>query len=455
MARAKNTGSKDSSKPQTLKDAPAKVVATSEKTVPATPEIKAPSSKETVKGATSNAAGTNPKTSAASAQATSKVAVEKVSDAKKVASTTDLKVSDKPEEKKTPTATGPATTSAKIETKPESTAKDAAPTAAAAQSKPTATQQSSSTTPQKQGGSVFWPLVLGGVIAAVLGFMASEANLLGFRSEGGDIRTALDKQAGQIAALESAEAPAVDLSGIEGEVAQFTETLNAIEERLAVLENRPAATGAIGDGADSAAYAADLAQMQAALQQQRSEIEGLLENAQSIEEATAAAAQAAAIQAGVSKVIAAIGTGSGFAEVIIDLENAGVADLPQPLTAAAQEGVVTLSNLQSRFPDAARDALASARAAGLDGEYDNGVTSFLRRQLGARSVQPREGSDPDAVLSRAEAAVRDGDLSEALNEIDNLPEDVQSAMADWLADARARVAAEAAINDLSQRLTAN
>ena len=79
----------------------------------------------------------------------------------------------------------------------------------------------------------------------------------------------------------------------------------------------------------------------------------------------------------------------------------------------------------------------------------------MRRQLGARSVQPREGSDPDAVLSRAEAAVRDGDLSEALNELDNLPEDVQSAMADWLADARARVAAEAAINDLSQRLTAN
>ena len=70
-------------------------------------------------------------------------------------------------------------------------------------------------------------------------------------------------------------------------------------------------------------------------------------------------------------------------------------------------------------------------------------------------MQPKEGSNPDAVLSRAEADLRDGRLSEALGEIDTLPDDVTSAMADWLADARARAGAESAINDLSQSLTAN
>ncbi len=70
-------------------------------------------------------------------------------------------------------------------------------------------------------------------------------------------------------------------------------------------------------------------------------------------------------------------------------------------------------------------------------------------------MAPREGDDPDAVLSRAEAAVRDGRVADALTEIETLPAPVQDAMADWLASARARAATEAAVQDLSQRLTAN
>ena len=39
--------------------------------------------------------------------------------------------------------------------------------------------------------------------------------------------------------------------------------------------------------------------------------------------------------------------------------------------------------------------------------------------------------------------------------IETLPAPAQDAMAEWLADARARQAAETAANELSQRLTAN
>lgn len=307
----------------------------------------------------------------------------------------------------------------------------------------------------KRSGSIFWPFVLGGVVAAALGFAASEANLLGFRSQGGDIQTALDTQSAEIAALKDAVPPQVDLSGLEQEIAGLSETVQAFENRIATLEERPVASSGDGSGGDTSAYAAELEQMQAALEKQRSEIEGLLKNAQSIEEATAASARAAAIQAGVSKVTAAISTGSAYEGAVDALKEAGVNDLPQPLVDGAADGVATLSNLQSRFPDAARSALAAARAAGIDAQDTGGVTGFLRRQLGARSVEPREGSDPDAVLSRAEAAVRDGRLSVALNEIDTLPEDAQSAMSDWISDARGRAAAEAAVDDLSQSLTAN
>jgi len=310
-------------------------------------------------------------------------------------------------------------------------------------------------TAEKKSGSIFLPLVLGGVVAAALGFAASEANLLGLRSQGGDLRSALEKQSAEIAALKDAAPPQVDLSGLEQEIAGLSENVQSFESRIAALEARPVASSGDGGGGDTSAYSADLAQMQAALEKQRSEIEGLLKNAQSIEEATAASARAAAVQAGVSKLTAAISTGSAYDGALDALKEAGVNDLPQALVDGAADGVVTLNNLQSRFPDAARSALAAARAGGFDAQDTGGVTGFLRRQLGARSVEPREGSDPDAVLSRAEAAVRDGRLSVALEEIGALPEEAQSAMSDWISDARRRAAVEAAVNDLSQSLTAN
>jgi hypothetical protein len=79
----------------------------------------------------------------------------------------------------------------------------------------------------------------------------------------------------------------------------------------------------------------------------------------------------------------------------------------------------------------------------------------LTRALGARSVAPREGDDPDAVLSRAEAAIKAGDLNATLTELDTLPEEAQAAIADWRAAADARVAARAAADALAQRLTAD
>ena len=107
-----------------------------------------------------------------------------------------------------------------------------------------------------------------------------------------------------------------------------------------------------------------------------------------------------------------------------------------------------MAALREAFPEAARTGLAVARREGL--VEDSGVLGFLSGQLAVRSTAPREGSDPDAVLSRAEAALAQGRLSEALVEIDMLPEPVQAAMAEWIGPARARAEAEAALSGLRQ-----
>jgi hypothetical protein len=124
------------------------------------------------------------------------------------------------------------------------------------------------------------------------------------------------------------------------------------------------------------------------------------------------------------------------------------------LGASAETGVATLSVLQSEFPGQARKALATARASGVE-DGQQGLGGFLKRSLGARSVAPREGNDPDAVLSRAEAAIKTGDLAATLTELDNLPEEAQAAIADWRAAADARLAARNAADALAQRLTAD
>jgi len=83
------------------------------------------------------------------------------------------------------------------------------------------------------------------------------------------------------------------------------------------------------------------------------------------------------------------------------------------------------------------------------------VMNFLRSQTGARSLAPRDGDDTDAVLSRAEAALRQGDLATTLTELDALTGDPAAAMAAWRAQAETRMAALAALTVLQDQFTAN
>ena len=315
---------------------------------------------------------------------------------------------------------------------------------------PENTQAAVAPTPEPEKTSVFLPLVLGGIIAGGLGFMASEYDVFG--NADADITTKLrgdlNAQQERIAALEQVEAPTVDLSPIEDQ-------LSEIETRIAALEERPAVVVPEGvDGDAVAAYAAELSALKEAAAAQRSEIEALIANAKSVEEATADAARTANGQAAIAKIVSALDAGQPFADAVATLQGLDLGDIDPDLINPSAEGVATLSTLQSDFPDQARAALAAARAAGTE-EGQQGIGSFLTRSLGVRSVAPREGDDPDAVLSRAEAAIKSGDLATTLTELDTLPEDAQAVIADWRAAADARVEARAAADALAQRLTAD
>ncbi|APX13086.1 hypothetical protein BWR18_16390 [Tateyamaria omphalii] len=259
-----------------------------------------------------------------------------------------------------------------------------------------------------------------------------------------DLTARLEQTTADLAALQTqvqdqpTAAPA-DLGPLE-------QQLTALTERLDELADQPAPTAVVPDEAIDAA----LADLRATATAQQEEIDRLLADARLASENAEIAASATLARAAMNRVMAAVDNGGPFAAALGDLEQAGVSDIPEVLRSAAADGVQPLSDLQTAVPDAARDALAAARQA--DGS--GGLGAFFERQLGTRSILPQEGSDPDAVLSRVEAATRDGRLGDALAEADALPDAAKAALGPWLEQAQLRHDAVTAANALAERLSA-
>jgi hypothetical protein len=334
------------------------------------------------------------------------------------------------------------------------------------------------------------PLVLGGVVAAGIGFALAQVVPGGWPLAG--IDTLHSRVAAQEAAIQSLTADlaaaraevaslpapvAPDLSGVEGRLAALdaaladladrpappdpTTRIEAIEQRIATLESLPPGTG--DGGADPAAMAAllrEVSQLRTEVQAQQADQDRIAADLAAAAEAARAsvaaaeaeaarltaeaeaAAQKALLRAAVGRVVAALENGTAFAQPLDELVAGGVT-VPEALVTAA-EGLPTLLALQDAFADPARAALeASLRADMGEGAMER-LATFLRSTTGARSLTPREGTDPDAVLSRAEGHLRAGDIAASLAELGGLPEPGQAAMADWVATATRRLAAQEA-----------
>jgi hypothetical protein len=323
---------------------------------------------------------------------------------------------------------------------------------------------------RRSGGA--WALLLGGAVVAALGFAAGhyaipDPRLDALRGDLSDQQQAVSALRETIADLQqrdtaplagrvddladTIEAADARIDTVSQSVDDLKSRLSALSDRLEAVENRP--IPAPDSGAADAASREELAALREALAAQREEIDKLAEQATQREAAAEVTAQHAMTRAALSRIDAALDAGTGFAPALADLRAAGV-DVAGDLVAVAEDGVETYGSLQSRFPDLAREALAAARSTGADGPRGD-VMAFLRAQLGLRSLEPRPGDDPDAVLSRAEAALRDGRLTDTLAEIEQLPEPARVVLSDWVGDVVARRNAIAAAEALAQELNSN
>jgi len=292
--------------------------------------------------------------------------------------------------------------------------------------------------------------------ASEAGADAARQALADVEARGGDAE-ALQAQQEKLAALEKTladlaarpvVAPVVSGEGSDG----LQQVLNELPARLAAQQNRidalaarPDAQAAAGQVQELTAQAEALqARITAAADEAEKRIAAAQAQASVLQETAEAANRRAQAAKAAAALQAAIETGGPRDQALADLRAAGV-EPPAALTG----DIPTLAQLRAGFPAAAREALAAARQEAPQDGALGAIGNFLRVQTGARSVEPREGSDPDAVLSRADAAVNAGDIKGALAEIAALPQSAQAAMADWTAGAQAWVEANAALAALA------
>ena len=252
-----------------------------------------------------------------------------------------------------------------------------------------------------------------------------------------------------------------DLAALQVEIEQLFGIQNETIDRVAALEGKLTSQSGINPAANAeiTRYATALKLVQTQISEQNNAIAeqraGIAELSAAVEltqQETKSATHQSLTDGTISQVIGALESGAPFAFAIAGLQDFDNLLTPA-LVAAAPYGVPTADALARAFPEQSRTALIAARTTSTSqASGSNRVGDFLRSQLGMRSITPRAGNDPDAVLSRAEAAIQAGQVSNALSALTALPDSARTSMAGWIEQAELRQAAQLAVAALSQQL---
>ncbi len=144
----------------------------------------------------------------------------------------------------------------------------------------------------------------------------------------------------------------------------------------------------------------------------------------------------------------AAATATPFADELQALAKAAktVADIPGivvRLENAAHAGVATLPMLQARFNVMSGPAEQAVELATAQGWWEK-MAANMQEIVSIRKVS-RDGNGPGKALHNAAAALQRGNIAGAVTQIEGLPPAALTHMQEWLTDAKARIALDAAL----------
>jgi hypothetical protein len=274
----------------------------------------------------------------------------------------------------------------------------------------------------------------------------------------------------QVAAADSGEIEArlatleTQASGLFGELNSLRTDLTGLESTAAELPEETAEQVAAFDAAMTAQVAGlraeleTLAGRQGAMSQRIDEVAASAARqiadaeAQIAEAEAAAEAQVAdaAVVAELNAVSAALASGAAYRAPLDALS--GQADVPDTLARSAGSGVARLATLQAQFGDLAHEAIRQSIVATAGDSPFARARAELRARTVGRSLVEIDGATPDAILSRMEARLNEGNLDAVLAEAETLPDVARNVINDWLSAVAARRDALAGFDALAAEL---
>jgi hypothetical protein len=223
-----------------------------------------------------------------------------------------------------------------------------------------------------------------------------------------------------------------DLDAEKGELPELA-------ARVAKLESDAPKANA---GPDLAALAARLDKVESALAAPKNEM-------RAAEEKLVAADNATTIAIVAEVADERLRSGASFGPELAALQRLGIDSAALAPLQAVVNGAPANSALAASFTAIAPHVLA-ATAPAETGSVTDRFLAHLHNLVKVRELSETAGDDPPALVSQVEAASRRGDIGAALAAFDKLPEAARKAAGDWPTLARARVAAEAALQSIRQ-----
>jgi hypothetical protein len=228
-----------------------------------------------------------------------------------------------------------------------------------------------------------------------------------------NLATALDTQKTETGA---------EIQALQGELASLKAKLGALAE--AKLGDQP-----------------ELGPEVTALDQRIAKLEKAMPGLTSTVNRSAATAKSGALALAFANLNEAVSAGRSYAAELAAMrpllpETASLGDLA--VNAAA--GIPTLPELTQDFNALAEKAAPPPAASG---SFVDSVIASAKSAISIRRIDATAtGNEPEAVMARAEAHLKQGDLAAAVTEVESLPPAERSTFADWLDKAHARLAAD-------------
>ncbi len=297
----------------------------------------------------------------------------------------------------------------------------------------------------------------GGVIALVAAFYGLDkfrdriTVLNGVTAE--DLRAEIGQASGRIALLEKSGAAPVsaDLGPIEEKSAQTQQAVTALQAQLAALESRLASGATPSAGVDNGAIRSAIEPFEARILALESQLAAVASTQNNQKSSVAATALAVTF----NNLRRAIATGRPYVAEFDAVARLGAPDADlTALQPHRETGIKTPEALEKAFTPLAKAAIKAEQGKG-DDSFASRLWTEAKSVVRIRPTGEVSGDTLEAVLARAETRLRAKDVGAAAREAETLKGEAAVILQPWLADAKARADADAALDAIEAKLLAS